>query len=91
MLRYTWRGGEKDEVTLVTNRLEPRGYGTRFRFDHTGFKGIGGFVVSRVLASVRRTMLRVGLRAAQQRREDRLRAIHVGEGVPGRTPGPPRS
>ncbi len=63
LLRYTWRGGEKDEVTLVTNRLESRGHGTRFTFDHTGFTGIGGFVVSRVLASVRRTMLRVGLRA----------------------------
>jgi hypothetical protein len=31
--------------------------------DHTGFTGIGGFVTSRMLASVRKKMLGVGLPA----------------------------
>jgi uncharacterized protein YndB with AHSA1/START domain len=63
LLRYSWTGDEGDDVTVVTYRLEPHGGGTRFTFDHTGFTGIGGFVVSRVLASVRKKMLGVGLPA----------------------------
>ena len=61
LLRYTWVGDENDDRTIVTYRLEPHGAGTRFFFDHTGFAGIGGFFVSRVLASVRKKMLRIGL------------------------------
>jgi uncharacterized protein YndB with AHSA1/START domain len=52
-LRYSWSGGDEDDVTVVTYRLEPHGKGTRFTWEHTGFTGIGGFVVSRVLAAVR--------------------------------------
>lgn len=63
LLRYTWRGGDKDDVTTVTCRLEPHGGGTRFTWEHTGFTGIGGFIVSKMLASVRRKMLSVGLPA----------------------------
>jgi uncharacterized protein YndB with AHSA1/START domain len=63
LLRYTWLGGEKDDLTTVTNRLEPHGGGTRFTFDHTGFTGIGGFLVSAVLNSVRKKMLDVGFSA----------------------------
>ena len=36
---------------------------TRFTFEHTGFTGLGGFLVSKVLAAVRKKMLGVGLRA----------------------------
>jgi uncharacterized protein YndB with AHSA1/START domain len=60
LLRYTWQGGEKDDVTTVTNRLETLGAGTRFTWDHTGFTGVGGFLVSRVLQRVRTKMLDVG-------------------------------
>jgi hypothetical protein len=63
LLRYSWLGDEKDDVTMVTYRLEPHGTGTRFTFEHTGFTGIGGFVVSKVLASVRTKMLRMSLPA----------------------------
>jgi uncharacterized protein YndB with AHSA1/START domain len=64
LLRYTWVGDEKgDDVTEVTYRLEPNAGGTRFTFEHTGFTGIGGFLVSRVLASVRKKMLAVSLPA----------------------------
>ena len=60
LLRYTWLGGEKDDLTTVTNRLEPHDRGTRFTWEHTGFTGIGGFIISRVLSRVRKKMLDVG-------------------------------
>jgi uncharacterized protein YndB with AHSA1/START domain len=63
LLRYTWLGGEKDDVTTVTNRLELHDGGTRFTWEHTGFTGIGGFIVSRVLNRVRKRMLDEGFPA----------------------------
>jgi uncharacterized protein YndB with AHSA1/START domain len=63
LLRYSWLGDAKDDVTQVTYRLEPHGDGTRFTWEHTGFTGIGGLLVSKLLASVRRKMLGVGLPA----------------------------
>jgi uncharacterized protein YndB with AHSA1/START domain len=70
LLRYSWLGDEGDDVTLVTYRLDLHGGGTRLTFEHTGFTGVGGFVVSRVLASVRRKMLEVGLRAVLREIDD---------------------
>jgi len=61
LLRYSWVGDEGDRPTLVTYELEAIAGGTRFTFDHTGFVGVSGFVVSRVLRRVRRKMLGVGL------------------------------
>jgi uncharacterized protein YndB with AHSA1/START domain len=61
LLRYSWVGDEGDTPSLVTYQLESIAGGTRFTFDHTGFSGIGGFMVSRVLRRVRRKMLAVGL------------------------------
>jgi uncharacterized protein YndB with AHSA1/START domain len=64
VLRYSWVGDEKGDVTRVTYRLEPHGGGTRFTFEHTGFTGIGGFLVAKLaLGPVRRKMLGVGLTA----------------------------
>src|SRR4051812_41494214 len=63
LLRYSWLGGEKDDLTRVTNLLEPVAGGTRFTWEHTGFTGIGGFLVSRVLNRVRTKMLDVGFPA----------------------------
>jgi uncharacterized protein YndB with AHSA1/START domain len=63
LLRYTWVGDEGDRPTLVAYQLEPIDGGTRFTFDHTGFVGVGGFIVSRVLRRVRRKMLGIGLPA----------------------------
>ena len=64
LLRYSWHGADdaKDDVTQVTCRLEPHEHGTRFTWEHTGFTGVGGFIVGKILASVRRKMLDVGLR-----------------------------
>jgi uncharacterized protein YndB with AHSA1/START domain len=62
LLRYSWVGGGDSEATQVAYRIEPHGTGTRFTYEHTGFTGLGGFVMARViLGPVRKRMLDVGL------------------------------
>ena len=63
LLRYSWVGGEGGDVTEVTYRLEPHAGGTRFTYEHTGFTGIGGVFMAKLLGRVRRKMLSVGLPA----------------------------
>lgn len=60
-LRYSWQDDGGGPVTEVTYLLEPVGGGTRLTYDHTGFSGVGGFVMSRLLGRVRRTMLAAGM------------------------------
>ncbi|ARJ03945.1 hypothetical protein GCM10010988_26240 [Cnuibacter physcomitrellae] len=61
-LRYTWRGDEEtDDVTEVTYLLESTLTGTRFTWSHAGFRGLGGFAMSRLLGGVRRRMLTEGV------------------------------
>ncbi len=48
LLRYSWVA-DQGEPTHVAYRLEPRGTGTRFTFEHTGFTGIGGFLLAKVV------------------------------------------
>jgi uncharacterized protein YndB with AHSA1/START domain len=61
LLRFTWRNKETDEPSFVTYRLEDTAAGTRFTYSHTGFRGVGGLVMSRLLQRVRRRMLADGL------------------------------
>jgi len=63
LLRYSWAGDDGGEVTEVAYRIEPHHGGTRFTYDHTGFTGPSGFFMARLLGSVRRKMLTVGLPA----------------------------
>ena len=63
LLRYSWQDDGGGEITEVTYRLEPYAGGTRFTFDHTGFSGLGGFVMAQLLGNVRRKMLTEGLPA----------------------------
>lgn len=63
LLRYSWVGGDGGDVTEVTYRLEPYADGTRFTYEHTGFTGIGGVFMAKLLGRVRRKMLSVGLPA----------------------------
>lgn len=61
MLRHTWKGDDR-EPSLVTWRIDPTPAGSRLTYDHTGFQGIDGLVMSRfVLGPIRRRMLRAGL------------------------------
>ncbi len=63
LLRYTWQGDGDNNTTEVTYRLQPHQGATRFTYDHTGFTGIGGFVMAQLLGNVRRKMLTAGLPA----------------------------
>jgi uncharacterized protein YndB with AHSA1/START domain len=63
LFRYSWRGDENGEVTEVVYGLEPHPGGTRFTYDHTGFTGVGGYFMARLLGRARRKMLSVGIPA----------------------------
>ena len=63
LLRFSWVGDEGGAATYVTYRIEPNAGGTRFTFEHDGFTGAGGFLLAKLLGSVRRKMLTVGLPA----------------------------
>ncbi|MFC8453099.1 SRPBCC domain-containing protein [Kitasatospora sp. NPDC057223] len=63
LLRYSWQDEGGGAVTEVAYRIEARGTGTRFIYDHTGFTGPGGFFMARILGSVRTKMLTQGLTA----------------------------
>ncbi|MEU1300729.1 SRPBCC family protein [Streptomyces shenzhenensis] len=63
LLRYSWTDHGGGETTEVAYRIEPHGTGTRFTYDHTGFTGAGGLLMTQILGHVRRKMLRVGLPA----------------------------
>jgi len=61
LLRYSWT--DDGTTTYVTYRIEPHNGGTRFTYDHTGFAGAGGFILAKLLGSVRKKMLTTGLPA----------------------------
>jgi uncharacterized protein YndB with AHSA1/START domain len=63
LLRYSWIGGEGEQPSYVAYRIEPHGGGSRFTFEHSGFTGPGGFFMAKLLGSVRKKMLTVGLPA----------------------------
>lgn len=67
LLRYSWQDEGGGEVTEVAYRLQPHTGGTRFTYDHTGFTGVGGFLMARILGSVRTRMLGRGLPAVLDR------------------------
>jgi len=71
LLRYSWTGGDGGETTQVAYRLEPHAGGTRFTYEHTGFTGVGGFLMARLLGSVRRKMLSTGLPPVLRGLDDR--------------------
>ncbi|NUR63048.1 MAG: SRPBCC domain-containing protein [Catenulispora sp.] len=61
LLRFSWTDNGGGDVTEVVYRLTPDAGGTSLLYEHTGFTGIGGFVMARLLGRIRRRMLRVGL------------------------------
>ncbi|WP_432890647.1 SRPBCC family protein [Kribbella sp. CA-245084] len=63
LLRYTWVGSEGETPSYVTYLLEPTPDGTRFTYHHTGFVGVSGFAMSKLLGAVRKKMLTIGLPA----------------------------
>jgi uncharacterized protein YndB with AHSA1/START domain len=63
LLRYTWVGDEGAAPSFVAYRFEESPTGTRFTWEHTGFAGVGGLFMARLLRSVRRKMLTVAVPA----------------------------
>jgi uncharacterized protein YndB with AHSA1/START domain len=64
LLRYSWADGNGGgDPTQVSYLLAPHGAGTRFTYEHTGFTGVGGLFMARLLGRVRTKMLTVGLPA----------------------------
>jgi uncharacterized protein YndB with AHSA1/START domain len=61
LLRYSWADPGGGEVTEVAYRLEPLNNGTRFTYEHTGFIGLAGLFMARLLGRVRTRMLTDGL------------------------------
>lgn len=61
LLSYSWRNKEDDNPTQVSYELTPDNVGTLFTYRHTGFRGVEGMVMSRLLGRVRRKMLTTGL------------------------------
>src|SRR5689334_21523554 len=58
-LAYTWQGSRMRAVTTVRWQLSTvDSAATHLRLDHTGFTGLGGFVLSLMLRSGWRRMLR---------------------------------
>jgi uncharacterized protein YndB with AHSA1/START domain len=49
LLRYSWKGEDDGDTTIVTFTLSPRAGGTRLVFEHTGFRGFGGFMLAKFM------------------------------------------
>ncbi len=49
LLRYSWIGDDNGRKTYVTYKLEPTSQGTRLTFEHTGFTGVGGFLLAKLM------------------------------------------
>jgi uncharacterized protein YndB with AHSA1/START domain len=49
VLAYSWVGDDDGTTTNVTYTLEPHAGGTRLTFLHTGFAGIGGFLLAKLM------------------------------------------
>jgi len=60
VLRYSWIGNDGEAPTFVTFTLTPHDGGTRLTFEHTGFRGAGGFLLAKLMmAPGWKKMLRV--------------------------------
>ena len=49
LLSYSWQGDEGGTVTVVTWRLEPIPSGTCLTLAHTGFEGISGLLLGKLI------------------------------------------
>ena len=49
MLRYSWIGGGEGKADASTYTLVPHAGGTRLTVEHTGFTGVGGFLLAKLV------------------------------------------
>jgi uncharacterized protein YndB with AHSA1/START domain len=63
-LAYSWQGDPKHRVTTVTWTLTPTPEGcTRLKLEHSGFRGLGGTLLKRMLGSGWKKMFNTSLPA----------------------------
>lgn len=86
LLRYSWTGDDGGDVAEVVYRLEPRAGSTRFCYERTGFTGVGGLFMAKLLGRVRRKMLDVGLPAVLDDL-DESGTLRAGSALTARFPG----
>lgn len=93
LLRFTWRGGQRDDVTHVTCRIEPLADGSRLTWEHSGFRGVGGLIICKLLRWVRKKMLKEGIPPVLARLDDNgtLRPANQDPAGPLGTVSPARS
>jgi uncharacterized protein YndB with AHSA1/START domain len=48
-LRYAWVDSDGGQPTYVTWSLEPHAGGTRLTFEHSGFRGVSGFLLAKLV------------------------------------------
>ena len=48
-LRYSWVGNDRADELLVTYTLEAHGQGTRLTLEHSGFRGVGGYLLAKLI------------------------------------------
>lgn len=78
VLRYSWVADEGDPLELVY-RLKPHEGGTRLTFEQTGFKGIGGFLLAKmIMGPVRRKMFGVRIPALLDELGDETELVDAG-------------
>lgn len=46
---FSWIGNEKQRPMIVTFTLDDDGDGTRFTLDHTGFEGVSGWFLAKLM------------------------------------------
>jgi uncharacterized protein YndB with AHSA1/START domain len=49
LLRYSWVGDDSGKPTQVTFTLTPHAGGTRVSFEHSGFSGLSGFMLAKII------------------------------------------
>jgi uncharacterized protein YndB with AHSA1/START domain len=49
LLRYAWVGDDSGKATYVTFSLAAHAGGTRLTFQHSGFTGVGGFMLAKLM------------------------------------------
>jgi uncharacterized protein YndB with AHSA1/START domain len=67
-LAYSWRGEPRHRPTVVTWTIEPVPEGSRVLLVHSGFRGLGGALLSRMLGSGWKKMMDTSFPAALEGR-----------------------
>lgn len=81
LLAYTWKGNEKEPITLVRFELAADGEGTKLSFQHSGFRGIGGWMLARfIMGPGWRKILEERILPVLDREPERGEALPIADG-----------